>query len=86
MNFTKLVKADLDSPRQELSNGGLGFVTALAAFSGIGVFICQKNLKMSFFGDFQCSGSLTKMDDTPMDCSPSINNKTKGLRQFRDHH
>ena len=29
MNFTKIVKADLDSPRQELSNGGLGIVVTL---------------------------------------------------------
>ena len=29
MNFTKIVKADLDSPRRELSNGGLGIVVAL---------------------------------------------------------
>ena len=26
MTFTKLNQADLDSPRRELSNGGLGFV------------------------------------------------------------
>ena len=30
--FYKIVKADLDSPRQELSNGGLGFVLALPFF------------------------------------------------------
>ena len=31
MNFTKIVKADLDSPRRdrELSNGGLGIVVTL---------------------------------------------------------
>ena len=29
MNFTKIVKADLDSPRRELSNGGLGIVVIL---------------------------------------------------------
>jgi len=29
INFTKIVKEDLDSPRQELSNGGLGIVVAL---------------------------------------------------------
>ena len=35
MNFTKSVKADLDSPRRELSNGGLGIVVALLAFPAI---------------------------------------------------
>ena len=34
MDFTKIVKTDLDSSRQELSNGGLGFVIALPIFSG----------------------------------------------------
>ena len=34
MNFTKIVKADLDSPCRELSNGGLGIVVALLAPSG----------------------------------------------------
>ena len=29
MKFTKREKADLDSPRQEFSNGGLGIVAAL---------------------------------------------------------
>ena len=29
MNFTKIVKADLDFPRQELSHGGLGIVLTL---------------------------------------------------------
>ena len=32
MNFTKIVKADLDSPRRELSDGGLGIVVALTFF------------------------------------------------------
>ena len=35
MNFTKICTADVDSPRQELSNGGLEIVAALAFFSGI---------------------------------------------------
>jgi hypothetical protein len=30
MDHTKIVQADLDSPRRELSNGGLGFVVALS--------------------------------------------------------
>ena len=34
MNFTKIDQADLDSPCQELSNGGLGIVVALAVFFG----------------------------------------------------
>ena len=29
MNFTKIVKADFDSHRRELSNGGLGIVVTL---------------------------------------------------------
>ena len=29
MNFTKIVNADLDSPRRELSNGDLGIVVTL---------------------------------------------------------
>ena len=29
MNFTKINPADLNSPRQDLSNGGLGIVAAL---------------------------------------------------------
>ena len=32
MNFTKIVRADLDSPCQELSNDGLGIVVALTVF------------------------------------------------------
>ena len=32
MTFTKMVKADLDSPRRELSAGGLGIVAALTVF------------------------------------------------------
>ena len=35
MGRTKIDTADLDSPRRELSNGGLGFVVALSVFSGI---------------------------------------------------
>ena len=35
MNFTKIVKADLDSPRRELSNGGLGIVVACLGCRGI---------------------------------------------------
>jgi len=30
MDNTKINTADLDSPRRELSNGGLGFVVALS--------------------------------------------------------
>ena len=30
INFTKVAKADLDPPRQELSNGDLGIVVALS--------------------------------------------------------
>ena len=29
MNFTEIAKADLDSPRRELSNSGLGIVVTL---------------------------------------------------------
>ena len=32
MGFTKIDQADMDSPRWELSNGGLGIVVALAFF------------------------------------------------------
>ena len=39
MNFRKIVKADLDFPRRELSNGGLGIVVAFMFFSGI-IFVC----------------------------------------------
>ena len=35
MNFTKIDQADLDSPCQELSNGGLGIVVAFPVCSGI---------------------------------------------------
>ena len=35
MNFTKVVKADLDSPRRELFDGGLGIVVALSIFPAI---------------------------------------------------
>ena len=35
MNFTKIVSADLDFPRQKLSNGGLGIVVALSVFLAI---------------------------------------------------
>ena len=40
MIFTKLVKADLDSPRQELSNGGLGIAVALLVHSGMDFCVC----------------------------------------------
>ena len=36
-----MVKVDLDSPRQELSNGGLGIVVALLVSSGIDLFVCS---------------------------------------------
>ena len=39
MNFTKIDQGDLDLSRQELSNGGLGFVVAPAFFLGIN-FVC----------------------------------------------
>ena len=32
MNFTRIVKADLDSPLRELSNGGFGVVVTLTIF------------------------------------------------------
>ena len=35
MNFTNIVKADLGSSCQGLSNGGLGIVVAFTGFSGI---------------------------------------------------
>ena len=39
MNFIIIVKADLDSPLRELSNGGLGNVIALLVRRGIN-FVC----------------------------------------------
>ena len=39
MDHTKMHPKDLDSPRRELSNGVLGIVVALGAFSGID-FVC----------------------------------------------
>ena len=39
MNFTKIVKADLDPPRRELSNGCLGIVIALLVCPEI-IFSC----------------------------------------------
>ena len=39
MNFTKIVEVDLNSLRQDLSNGGLGIVVALLVFPEIG-FSC----------------------------------------------
>ena len=41
MNFTKIVKADLDSPRQELSSGGLRIAVALSDFPEI-VFLSAR--------------------------------------------
>ena len=35
MDFTKIVKEDLDSPRRELFGCGLESVVALSVFSGI---------------------------------------------------
>ena len=35
MNFTKIFKADLDSPRKELSGCGLGIVVSLIIFPAI---------------------------------------------------
>lgn len=39
MDHTKIYQVDLDSPRQELSVRGLGFVAALSIRSGID-FVC----------------------------------------------
>ena len=39
MNFTKIVKPDLDSPCRELSNGGLGIVVTLLACQKIDFFV-----------------------------------------------
>ena len=39
MDQTKLYQVDLDSPRRDLSNGGLGFLVALLVYSGIN-FLC----------------------------------------------
>ena len=39
MNFTEKGKADLDSPRQELSIGGFGIVVTLTIFPAID-FVC----------------------------------------------
>ena len=39
MDHTKLDQAHLDSPRRELSNGGLGFVVALLVCWQI-IFVC----------------------------------------------
>ena len=38
MNFTKIVKADLDSPRRELSHGGLGIVLSNPSGSSVNYF------------------------------------------------
>ena len=46
MTFTKLDQEDLDSPRRELSNGGLGIVVA-PAFSGI-VFLYACGVQSSY--------------------------------------
>ena len=40
MNVIKIVKADLDFPRQELSNSDLGIVVALLFFFGNEFFVC----------------------------------------------
>ena len=40
MDFTKIVKADLDSPCRELSNGDLGIVVALPVCSGNDFCVC----------------------------------------------
>ena len=39
MDFTKIAKADLDSPCQELSNSGLRFFVALLVFWEL-IFVC----------------------------------------------
>ena len=40
INFTKIVKACLNSPRQEFSNGGLGIVVVLLVCRQIDFFAC----------------------------------------------
>ena len=35
MNYTKIIKADLGSPQQDIFNGGLGIVLALLVFPAI---------------------------------------------------
>ena len=39
MNSTQTAKADVSSPLQELSNGGLGMVVALSVFRKL-IFVC----------------------------------------------
>ena len=39
MDHLKLDQADLNSPRQELFNGGHGFVIALQVFSGVNFLV-----------------------------------------------
>ena len=41
MNVTKIVKTDLDSPRRELSDGGLGILVVLLFFPEI-VFLSAR--------------------------------------------
>ena len=58
MNFTKTVKADLDSPRRELSHGGLGIVVTLLVRWQI--FFCVRLLgvQSSCINSFPCSCRL----------------------------
>ena len=52
MAFTKIVPADLDSPRRELSNAGLGIVVALLVRQGndFHVFLLGVQSSCSNFG------------------------------------
>ena len=45
MKFTKIDQADLDSPRREFSNDGLGNVVALLVFLGE-LFFCRRLLEV----------------------------------------
>ena len=41
MNHTRIYTQDLDSPRRELSNGGLGIVATLKFFLGMGFLLAS---------------------------------------------
>ena len=70
MDFTKIVKADLDSSCRELSNGGPGFVGAFPGFfqgskqsscSSSGPFVDQKTFANACIPYIKSTGSFCRV-------------------------
>ena len=72
MDHARIITANLDSPRREPSNSGLGFVVALTFFSGIDFYLPTTYIVIQIARQVNTHETL-------------ISQTKKGLRQIRDH-